>query len=157
MSEKKTERKATAETVRKTTAETVRKTNAETVRKATLETVKMPTAEKPNRRKSVAKSTLQKLMAYLEYHEGQDPPEIPTPMRYPEMSGNTGCKWDACYIDDVAKNVEDLRNLLLLAKSLEISSLLLLCCARLSLFIKGKPFHVVIRNLRGGSEPGAGV
>jgi hypothetical protein len=81
--------------------------------------------------------------------KGGKAPLIYAPLRYTTMIQNTNCEWDAIYIDEVAKNVKVLKNLLIISDLLEIQGLLILCCARFALLIKGKPLEVVIKNFCG--------
>jgi hypothetical protein len=97
---------------------------------------------------------LQKLYCYLEYYDGDvkrsvdNSSSICMPLRYLKMSENTKSEWDALYIDEIAKDVNVLKNLLNLSEIFGIEGLTTLCCARISLLVKGKPFHAAVNFLK---------
>lgn len=91
---------------------------------------------------------LDKFASYLEYHDGEDVTEIKKPIHCSDMIKLCEHKWDAYFIDDIASSTAELYELMMLARQLQITPLIDLCCVKFSTFIKGKPLHLAIQHLR---------
>lgn len=92
---------------------------------------------------------IEKLISYLEFHEGQTTPPSKKPIRCSDMLKICECKWDAYFIDDVcSRGKQELYNLTLAARDLDIEPLIDLCCTKIAALIKGRPHHVIVKILK---------
>ena len=92
---------------------------------------------------SINGRTLQNVVDYMNHHKGKQPPIIPKPLRFKQMSQVTENKWDARYINEVGEDKQALYDLILAANYLDINSLLHLGCAKVASFIKGEPLESI--------------
>jgi len=89
----------------------------------------------------VKSDVLAKVIEYMSYHKGQDPPIIEKPLRSKAMKDVCRDVWDADFIDRIADNRQQLYDLILAANYMDIKSLLHLGCAKVASLIKGQPLE----------------
>lgn len=86
--------------------------------------------------KHCARIDLALIVDYLRHHNGVEPAEIAKPIRSIRMDRICEDLWDATFMDNLNKKV--LFSLTKAANTLNIRSLLHLCCAKVATMIKGK-------------------
>jgi hypothetical protein len=91
----------------------------------------------------VATPVLEKVVEYMKYHKGEEPPIIPKPLRSKEMKVVCSDANDAAYIDKIAEDRQKLYDLILAANYMDIKSLLHLGCAKVASLIKGQPLEKI--------------
>ena len=91
----------------------------------------------------VATDILKKVVEFMEYHKGTEPPIIPKPLRSKEMKSVCSDPWDATFIDKVGESRQQLYDLILAANYMDIKSLLHLGCAKVASLIKGQPLEKI--------------
>ena len=86
---------------------------------------------------------LAKVVEFMEYHKGTEPPIIPKPLRSKEMKVVCSDAWDANFIDKIGDDRQQLYDLILAANYMDIKSLLHLGCAKVASLIKGQPLEKI--------------
>lgn len=93
-------------------------------------------------------SIISKICCFLQHHDGTPPPDIPYPLRSCRMCEVVD-KWNAAFIDDVWLRCKtDLFDLIVVARYLEMASLVELACAKIASLIKGKSLSYALETLR---------
>lgn len=91
---------------------------------------------------------ISKICCFLQHHDGTPPPDIPYPLRSCRMCEVVD-KWNAAFIDDVWLRCKtDLFDLIVVARYLEMASLVELACAKIASLIKGKSLSYALETLR---------
>jgi len=96
--------------------------------------------------------TLSRVVEYLIYHKGADPPIPEKPLRSTVMKDVCKDPWDAEFIDKIAENRQQLYDLILAANYMDIKSLLHLGCAKVAALIKGQPLEKIKDILSKGTK-----
>ena len=91
----------------------------------------------------VSTKILEKVLEYMNHHEGKEPEIIPKPLRSNEMKTVCSNEWDAKFIDTNGENRQDLYDLILAANYMDIKGLLHLGCAKVASMIKGQPLEKI--------------
>jgi S-phase kinase-associated protein 1 len=101
---------------------------------------------------AVSYNLVNRVCSYLQHHAGEQPPAIPYPLRSCRMA-DVVSKWNATFIDDVwLRSKTDLFDLTIVARYLEIASLLELACAKIASLVKGKPLSQITSILKNNDE-----
>ena len=95
---------------------------------------------------------LAKVVEYLVYHKGTEPPPPEKPLRSKVMKDVCKDPWDAEYIDKVGEHRQLLYDLILAANYMDIKSLLHLGCAKVATLIKGVPLEKIKEILSKGTK-----
>lgn len=90
----------------------------------------------------VSGKTLEKLLEYMNHHEGSEPEIIDKPLRSKVMSEVVKDQWDAEFIDGIT-GMQDLYDVILAANYMDIKGLLHLGCAKVASRIKGQPLEKI--------------
>lgn len=94
---------------------------------------------------------LDKVIEYLNHHNGVEPPIIEKPLRSKIMKEVVKDQWDAIYIDKIGdNNRQQLYDLILAANYMDVKSLLHLGCAKVATLIKGQPLEKIKEILSAG-------
>jgi len=86
---------------------------------------------------------LAKVVEYMEYHKGVEPPIIEKPLRSKQMKDVCKDPWDAEFIDRIGEDRQKLYDLILAANYMDIKGLLHLGCAKVASLIKGQPLEKI--------------
>jgi S-phase kinase-associated protein 1 len=86
---------------------------------------------------------LSKIVEYMEYHKGVEPPIIEKPLRSKIMKEVVKDPWDAEYIDKIGDDRQKLYDLVSAANYMDIKSLLHLGCAKVASLMKGQPLEKI--------------
>jgi S-phase kinase-associated protein 1 len=89
----------------------------------------------------VDSKTLTLIIDYSNHHAGQEAPNVDKPLRSKNMKDVCKDPWDATFIDEVGKDLQQLYNLILAANYMDIQGLLHLGCAKVASIIKGEPLE----------------
>merc|ERR1712087_472176 len=84
--------------------------------------------------RQVPPATLKHVFDYLVHHKGEEPEQLPCPVRSIHMSQIVSDKWDATWIDAFDKKT--IFEVILAANYMDIKSLLHLGCAKIATLIK---------------------
>lgn len=85
---------------------------------------------------NVQSQELQKIIAFMEHHEGNPAEEIERPLKSCNMSEVVKDEWDVKFVADTSD--EDLFNLILASNYIDFKPVLDLTCAKIASFMKGK-------------------
>lgn len=93
---------------------------------------------------NVKSDVLAKVVEYMNYHKGEEPPIIEKPLRSKIMKDVCKDSWDADFIDKMAElSRQPLYDIILAANYMDIKSLLHLGCAKVASLIKGQPLDQI--------------
>ena len=92
---------------------------------------------------TVEPKILKLVIDYLVHHKGVEPPIIEKPLRSKNMKDVCKDPWDADFIDEIGKNLENLYAVILAANYFDIKSLLHLGSAKVASLIKGEPLNEI--------------
>jgi S-phase kinase-associated protein 1 len=84
----------------------------------------------------VSTDILEKIISYLNHHEGVEPTEIKKPLRSLDMSKVVTDVWDSTFINSFPQ--QELHDIITASNYMNIPSLLHLGCAKVASLIKGK-------------------
>merc|ERR1719471_296578 len=84
--------------------------------------------------RQVPAQTMERVIEYLQHHNGEEPQALPCPVRSIHMAQIVSDKWDATWIDAMDK--KSIFEVILAANYMDIKSLLHLGCAKIATLIK---------------------
>ena len=100
----------------------------------------------------VHSSILTRVVEYMQYHKGVEPPPPEKPLRSRSMRDVCKDPWDADFMDRIGEQRQLLYDVILAANYMDIKTLLNLGCAKVATIIKGEPLERVKDKLATGTK-----
>ena len=104
----------------------------------------------------VHSSILARVVEYMAYHKGVEPPPPEKPLRSRSMRDVCKDPWDADFMDRLGEQRQLLYDTTLAANYMDIKTLLHLGCAKVATLIKGEPLERVKDKLATGTKADEG-
>ena len=105
----------------------------------------------------VHSSILARVVEYMQYHKGVEPPPPEKPLRSRSMRDVCKDPWDADFMDRIGEQRQLLYDVILAANYMDIKTLLNLGCAKVGTIIKGEPLERVKDKLATGTKTDDGA